>query len=237
MAAACTRLLVGGGGACSRRSATTTRGPHCAGRSCWWRRCFYHVDGWSQAEDALRTAEALAGTDEERGAAACERGLPRLRRDAASRYATGPTRPARRFGPQRGAARARLARTGRCWTSGAGLIAENIAETRRPRGRRTGARTRGPWRTATRFLTSFTWRHLAGLAAAEGDLAEARHGFAESLRIRVSLGHLVGAAPALLSLSDVAADPEEAARLRAEAARLYDLMGGVPTWLAPSLAA
>ena len=85
------------------------------------------------------------------------------------------------------------------------------------------------------FLTSFTWRHLAGLAAADGDLAEARHGFAESLRIRVSLGHLVGTAPALLALSDVEPDPPESARLRAEATRLFTLLGGIPAWLAPAL--
>src|SRR5690606_19123649 len=30
--------------------------------------------GWEEAEDALRTAEALADTDDERHAAACERG-------------------------------------------------------------------------------------------------------------------------------------------------------------------
>ncbi|MYR84787.1 hypothetical protein GTY41_07425, partial [Streptomyces sp. SID685] len=37
-------------------------------------RCLYTEGGWADAEDALRTAEALAHTDEERGAAACERG-------------------------------------------------------------------------------------------------------------------------------------------------------------------
>jgi hypothetical protein len=83
------------------------------------------------------------------------------------------------------------------------------------------------------FLTSFTWRHLAGLAAADGDLAEARHGFAESLRLRVSLGHLVGTAPALLALAEVSSD-DEATPLRAEAARLFTLLGAIPTWLAPS---
>ncbi|MGC3005200.1 hypothetical protein ACPF8X_44175, partial [Streptomyces sp. G35A] len=37
-------------------------------------RCLYTEAGWEEAEDALRTAEALAHTDDERGAAACERG-------------------------------------------------------------------------------------------------------------------------------------------------------------------
>lgn len=37
-------------------------------------RCLYTEQGWAEAEDALRTAEALAQSDDERGAAACERG-------------------------------------------------------------------------------------------------------------------------------------------------------------------
>ena len=37
-------------------------------------RCLYTEQGWEDAEDALRTAEAQARTDDERGAAACERG-------------------------------------------------------------------------------------------------------------------------------------------------------------------
>ncbi|MFD8212052.1 hypothetical protein ACFV2S_37365, partial [Streptomyces sp. NPDC059695] len=37
-------------------------------------RCLYTEKGWADAEEALRAAEAVAGTDEERGAAACERG-------------------------------------------------------------------------------------------------------------------------------------------------------------------
>ncbi|MEU6941398.1 hypothetical protein ABZ943_32555, partial [Streptomyces rubiginosohelvolus] len=55
-----------------------------------------------------------------------------------------------------------------------------------------------------------------------------------SLRIREELGFLVGTAPALISLAE-AEDEPEAARLRAEAGRLFRLLGGVPTWLAPYL--
>jgi hypothetical protein len=65
-------------------------------------------------------------------------------------------------------------------------------------------------------------------------LAEARHGFAESLRIREELGYLVGTAPALASLADTEDEPE-ASRLREEARRLFRLLGGVPTWLATQL--
>ena len=69
-----------------------------------------------------------------------------------------------------------------------------------------------------------------------GDTAEARHGFAESLRIREELGYLVGTAPALVSLADAESEPE-ASRLREEARRLFRLLGGVPTWLARQLVA
>ncbi|MCZ9342086.1 hypothetical protein NGM37_30440, partial [Streptomyces sp. TRM76130] len=34
-------------------------------------RCLYTEQGWAEAEDALRTAEALADGDDERGAATC----------------------------------------------------------------------------------------------------------------------------------------------------------------------
>ncbi|MEV5445715.1 hypothetical protein AB0N23_24735, partial [Streptomyces sp. NPDC052644] len=37
-------------------------------------RCLYTEAGWAEAEDALRAAEAVARADEDRGAAACERG-------------------------------------------------------------------------------------------------------------------------------------------------------------------
>ncbi|MQS34877.1 hypothetical protein FFZ77_04340, partial [Streptomyces katsurahamanus] len=68
----------------------------------------------------------------------------------------------------------------------------------------------------------------------EGESAEARHGFGESLRIRVELGYLIGTAPALASLADCEPEPE-AGRLRAEAGRLFRLLGGVPVSLAARL--
>lgn len=63
-------------------------------------RCLYTEQGWAEAEDALRTAEALAHTDDERGAAACERGSsptpPRC-----TGCATGPTRRGPHWGGRR----------------------------------------------------------------------------------------------------------------------------------------
>ncbi len=190
--------------------------------------CFYRLAGWAEAEDALRTAEALAHTDEERGAAASERGYLAYGatvfsvRDRADEASSAYGRAAALLSP---------ASPGRPLLDfRRGLVAENIAAN--PAAAKAAYRRAhaGAVAHGDTFLTSFTWRHLAGLAAAEGDLAEARHGFAESLAIRVSLGHVVGTAAALVALAEVSPD-EEAAPLRAEAARLKTLLGGLPTWL------
>lgn len=114
-------------------------------------------------------------------------------------------------------------------------MAENLSDS--PQAARAAYRRAHAGATAhpDPLLLSFTWRHLAGLALRDGELAEARHGFAESLRIREELGYLVGTAPALASLAEAEPDPQEAARLRTEASRLFRLLGGVPTWLAEHL--
>ncbi|WP_369232474.1 hypothetical protein AB5J56_10965 [Streptomyces sp. R21] len=196
-------------------------------------RCLYTEQGWAEAEDALRTAEALAQSDEERGAAACERGQLAYAatllavRDRADEAQTALGRAAALLAP--GAPGRALLDFRR------GLLAENLA--RSPQSARAAYRRAHAGATAQGdpLLLSFTWRHLAGLALRDGEVAEARHGFAESLRIREELGYLVGTAPALASLADAEAEPE-ATRLRAEAGRLFRLLGGVPTWLARQLA-
>lgn len=116
-----------------------------------------------------------------------------------------------------------------------GLIAQNIADS--PQAARAAYRRAHAGATAQgdALLLSSTWRHLALIALREGELAEARHGFSESLRIREELGYLVGTAPALIAMADAEPEPEAATRLRAEAGRLFRLLGGVPTWLAPHL--
>ncbi|MFJ2443705.1 hypothetical protein ACIOWG_25345 [Streptomyces sp. NPDC087658] len=195
-------------------------------------RCLFTGGGWPEAEDALRSAEATAQEDHERGAAACERGHlayastvlgVRDRADEA-RSALGraaallhPTAPGRALLDFR-----------------RGLVAEHLADS--PQSARAAYRRAHAAATAhgQTLLLSFTWRHLAGLALRDGELAEARHGFTESLRIREELGYLVGTAPALAALADAEPEPE-ATRLRAEAARLFRLLGGVPTWLADQL--
>ncbi|GAA3039415.1 hypothetical protein GCM10020000_17230 [Streptomyces olivoverticillatus] len=82
-------------------------------------RCVFTAEGWEAAEDSLRSAEALATDDEERGAAACERGHLAYASTLLGGYGTGPTRRVPRWaGRQRCWVPAR--RRVRCWTSGGG---------------------------------------------------------------------------------------------------------------------
>jgi tetratricopeptide (TPR) repeat protein len=213
--------------------------PHTAGASLQRasllvERCLYTERGWEEAEDALRTAEARADSDEERGAAACERGQLAY---TATLHGVHDRADEARVALGRAAALIPPGAPGRALLDfRRGLLAENLAHS--PQAARaayqrahTNASAQGD-----ELLLSFTWRHLAGLALREGEVAEARHGFGESLRIREKLGYLVGTAPALASLADAESEPE-AGRLRAEAGRLFRLLGGVPTWLARQLAA
>lgn len=195
-------------------------------------RCMYTSGGWTAAEEALRTAEALAASDDERGAAACERGhlayaatvLGVRDRTDEARAALGraaaliaPSAPARALLDLR-----------------RGLLAENLTDT--PDSAQAAYLRAHSAATARGdvLLSSSTTRHLAGLALRFGETAEARQGFAESLRLREEAGFLVGMAPALASLAEV--EPEsEAERLRTEARRLIRLLGGVPAWLAARL--
>ncbi len=195
-------------------------------------RCMFTSEGFAAAEAALRAAEALAQDDEERGAAACERGqlaytatvLGVRDRSDEARAALG--RAAALLPPDaRGRAMLDYRR---------GLLAEHLSDT--PQSALAAYRRAHAAATALEddLLCSFTWRHLAGLALRDGEVAEARHGFSESLRLREELGYLVGMAPALTALADVEPEPE-AARLRAEARRFYRLLDGVPVWLGDQL--
>ncbi|MFH8559780.1 hypothetical protein [Streptomyces sp. NPDC017988] len=195
-------------------------------------RCLFTGDGWAEAEDGLRTAEALAEDDDDRGAAACERGQLAYAstvlgvRDRADEARTALGRAAALLAPNA---------SGRPLLDfRRGLIAEHLADS--PQAAKAAYRRAHAGATVRddSLLLSFTWRHLAGLALRDGELAEARHGFAESLRIREELGYLVGTAPALAALADAEPEPE-ATRLRAEATRLFRLLGGVPAWLSPHL--
>ncbi|MFD6418192.1 hypothetical protein [Streptomyces sp. NPDC060194] len=195
-------------------------------------RCLFTGTGWTDAEDALRAAEAVARDDDERGAAACERGHLAYAstvlgvRDRADEARSALGRSAALLAPT-AAGRALL-------DFRRGLVAEHIADSA-PSARAAYRRAHaGATAHGETLLLSFTWRHLAGLALRDGELNEARHGFAESLRIREELGYLVGIAPALASLAGAVPEPE-AVPLRAEARRLFRLLGGVPTWLAGQL--
>lgn len=197
-------------------------------------RCLFTGEGWADAEDALRTAEAVAQDDEERGGAASERGrlayaatVLRVRdradeaRSALGRAAAllAPTSPGRPLLDFR-----------------RGLVAEHIAKA--PQAARAAYRRAHDGASAhgDLLLLSFTWHQQAGLSLRDGELAEARLGFSESLRIRVELGYLIGTASALVGLADCETEPE-AGRLRAEARRLFRLLGGVPVRLSGRLSA
>lgn len=196
-------------------------------------RCLFTGKGWADAEDALRAAEAVAGDDDERGAAACERGQLAY---ASTVLSVRDRADEARAALGRAAALLAPAAPGRPLLDfRRGLIAEHLADS--PQAARAAYRRAhaGAIAHGDTLLLSFTWRHLAALALRDGELAEARHGFTESLRIREDLGYLIGTAPALAALADTEPEPE-ASRLRAEATRLFRLLGGVPTWLAEQLA-
>ncbi len=195
-------------------------------------RCLFTGQGWAEAEDALRVAEAVARDDDERGSAACERGQLAYAatvlgvRDRSDEARSALGRAAALLSPG--------SRTRPLLDFRRGLVAEHLADapqSARPAYRRAHA---GALAHGDTLLLSFTWRHLAALALRDGEVAEARKGFAESLRIREELGFLIGTAPALAALAEAEPEPE-AARLRAEARRLFHLLGGIPTWLADQL--
>jgi tetratricopeptide (TPR) repeat protein len=195
-------------------------------------RCLYTEAGWEDAEDALRTAEALAQGDEERGAAACERGQLAY---AATLHGVRDRADEARAALGRAAALIPPGAPGRALLDfRRGLLAENLSHSPQAAQAAYIRAHAGASGHPDPLLLSFTWRHLAGLALRDGELADARHGFAESLRIREELGYLVGTAPALVALADAETEPE-ASRLREEAWRLYRLLGGVPTWLSRHL--
>ena len=190
---------------------------------------FFRGRGWSTAENALRLAEAHAGTAEERSAAACARGYlaycatllqvhdrldeaqAALGRASALLPPNAPGRPLLDFRR--------------------GLVAENLLKD--PASARTALRRAhaGAEQLQDDLLLSYTWRHLAFIAQQDGNLAGARHGFAESLRLRELTGFSVGIAPALTALAEVSTRAD-AALLRAQAARLTEAFGQVPVPLA-----
>ncbi|WP_079032313.1 hypothetical protein [Streptomyces specialis] len=195
-------------------------------------RCLFTGEGWEGAEDALRAVESMSLDDEQRGAAACERGhlayastLLRVR-DRADEARAALGRAAALLAPD-SPGRALL-------DYRRGLVARHV--TGNPQAAEAGFRRahNAALGRGDALLGSCTWRQLAALALASGDLTVASQGFAESLRLREETGYLIGIAPALVSLAGVRPEPE-AERLRVEAARLYKLLGEVPRWLAPEL--
>ncbi|MER8188031.1 hypothetical protein [Kitasatospora sp. NPDC094015] len=196
--------------------------------------CLFTADHWEPAEDALRLAEARVDGTAQRAAASCARGF--------LAYVASVLGPRDRLDE----AQAALGRTSAMLPPAAagrplldfrrGLVAENLlhdpgAAWIAYRRAHDGATEHGD-----DLLRSYTWQHLASLALSAGDRERAQEGFRASLRLREELGFTVGVAPALAALADVSA-PAEAVRLRAEASRLVQALGGVPVWLARRLRA
>lgn len=189
---------------------------------------FFTGNGWDEAETALRAAEAVVRDNHERAAAACARGFlaygatvlkvhdrldeaqAALGRASALLAPEDPARPLLDFRR--------------------GLIAHALlgdATAARAAYRRAHA---GAEQQQDAHLLSYTWRHLAAIAQEDGNVAGARHGYAESLRLREETGFAIGLAPALAALADVSPSAE-AAQLRAEARRLVRAFAGTPVWL------
>ncbi|WP_441246738.1 hypothetical protein [Kitasatospora sp. McL0602] len=196
--------------------------------------CLFTARHWKEAEEALRLAEAEVATTGQRAAASCARGF--------LAYVASVLGPRDRLDE----AQAALGRTSALLPPDApgrplldfrrGLVAENLLHDPTAAGMAYRRAHEGAAETGDGLLSSYTWRHLATLALAAGDVERAREGFHASLRLREELGFTVGVAPALAALADVS-EPQEAARLRAEAARLVHALGGVPVWLARGLSA
>jgi hypothetical protein len=187
-------------------------------------RCCYTGEGWDRAEEALRLAEALALSDEERGLAACERGQlayaatqrgvrdrtdearSALGRAAALLHPSGPGRPLLDYRR--------------------GLMAQHLSDS--PQDAEAAYRrahteaARRPDRES-RLLCAAVLLQLGTLDLLNGELADARQQFTQCLRLREETGFLVGMAPALIALAGAAPAPE-AARLRREAARFTGLL-------------
>jgi tetratricopeptide (TPR) repeat protein len=196
--------------------------------------CLFTGGHWQQAEEALRLAESWVRTTDQRAAASCARGF--------LAYVASVLGPRDRLDE----AQAALGRTSALLPPNApgrplldfrrGLVAENLLRDRTAAWIAYRRAHEGATACGDQLLRSYTWRHLGALALATGDLERAREGFHASLRLREELGFTVGVAPALAALAEVS-EPAEAARLRAEAARLVQALGGVPVWLARRLSA
>lgn len=189
----------------------------------------YTLDSWTEAEDAVVTAERLCEGDAElRAAAALERSFLAYNATVLSLGSRGDE--AREAIRTADTLLSKESKRRGLLDFRRGLILENLDDDA-PAGhaayrsaRRRASATEDEW------LLSYTARHL-GIAALEIDDVDVAHAqLEESLRLRVSCGFMVGVAPALVLLAQ-ACQEEESGRLRSEAARLVVAFGGIPAWL------
>jgi tetratricopeptide (TPR) repeat protein len=190
--------------------------------------CGYTGEGWDRAEEALRTAEALPLSDEERGLAACERGQLAY---AATQQGVRDRTDEARSALGRAAALLRPAGPARPLLDyRRGLMAQYLSDSPQDAEaayRRAHAEVAGRRDRESRLLHAAVLLQLGTLELLGGELTEARALFTQCLRLREETGYLVGIAPALTALAEAVPAPQ-AARLRGEAARLSQLLGNGP---------
>ncbi|GAA4901879.1 hypothetical protein GCM10023223_17270 [Stackebrandtia albiflava] len=190
----------------------------------------YTLDGWALAEDALRQAEQLAEDDRQLvGAVHSERALlywamTRHRVEDRGADARTALAMAEEYLPLHSPRRRTL-------TFRRGLVVEYLDADPAGAVPHYEAARQAARDGRDELLASLSWRQLGSCAQAVDDVATAAEAYREALRAATSAGYLVGLAPALAALAEVAA-PEEADRLRSEAGRLVSAFDGLPVWLA-----
>lgn len=185
-------------------------------------RCARTAEGWDRAEEALRAAESLPLDDEQRGAAASERGHLAY---ASTHFGVRDRTDEARSALGRAAALLDPASPARPLLDfRRGLMAQYLSDS--PQDAEASYRRAHAEATARgdRLLTAASCHQLGTLELLSGEPGEARRLLAEALRLREEAGDLVGVALALQALAD-SHPPAEAARLRREATRLNQLLG------------
>lgn len=193
-------------------------------------RSAFTTEGWSLTEEAIAQAERLSkGNNQLAGAAASERAqlcylLTRLGLAERADEAKQAIRLADEALPVNSPRR-------RLLLFRQGLITQYLDHDGEAAAELYRAAQIAAEATGDKLLLSHVFMHLADHVHAEGDRAGAATLFADSLRLRIECGFVVGLAPVMVALADVSR-PEDAQRLRAEAARLHAAFEGLPTWLA-----
>ncbi|MFD0560206.1 hypothetical protein FB566_4204 [Stackebrandtia endophytica] len=192
-------------------------------------RSMYTMENWIIAEEAVTQAQDLVeGNNQLTGAAALERaylayGLTRLGLDDQTEVAEAALRRADEVLPVNSPRRRLLLfRTG--------LVRQHLTDAPEVATELYRAALLAAEATRDKLLHADILQQLGELAQTQEGPAAARELFADTLRLRVEAGCIIGLAPAMVALAEVST-PEEAQALRAEATRLHAALGSVPVWL------